>query len=276
MKDKYHFILNHGNAFRAIALHIHAIFPFFFPLKDYFNGRILRGFFAFWRDWHTYNREEHGARSGFEITWRDSFPCFLDRYEAAGTVPKHYFWQDLWAARKVYESKAPMHYDIGSRLDGFIAHCLPFCEVVMLDIRPLPIEIDNLAFKQTNCMNMESIPSDSIQSLSSLHAIEHFGLGRYGDPIDPDGHKKAILEIKRVVAVNGMVILSVPVGLQRLEFNGHRVFDPLTIISMFDGFELLEFSVVDDLHAFHPDVDPGGYRNLNYGCGLFLFKKQNS
>lgn len=262
-----------NKALRACALYLNAIFPFVLSSKDCFNGRIVRGLWLFWRDYYYYIRAEKLALSGFKVTWRFSFPCLLDRFESAGTLPKHYFWQDLWAARKVYGAKVTRHYDIGSRLDGFIAHCLPFCEVVMLDIRPLAYQINNLTFQQANCMDMGHIPTGSIQSLSTLHAVEHFGLGRYGDPIDPHGHKKAIDEIKRVVVTGGQIIFSVPVGVQRLEFNGHRIFDPLTVVNLFAGCELQEFSVIDDENKLHEDVRPGDWRNLIYGCGLFLFRK---
>lgn len=266
-------VQSQNSVLRTIALHINALFPFVLTLKDYINGRILRGLCMYIRDWSCYNREERRAKSGFNIVWLDNFPCLLDRFESAGSLSKHYFYQDLWAATKVHDFKVSRHYDIGSRLDGFIAHCLPFCEVVMLDVRPLPYKINNLIFQQVNCMNMDQIPSGSILSISTLHAIEHFGLGRYGDPIDPLGHKKAIDEIKRVVAVGGQIVFSVPIGVQRLEFNGHRIFDPKTIVDLFESCDLQEFSVVDDRNELHENVRVDDWRNLRYGCGLFLFKK---
>ena len=186
------------------------------------------------------------------------------------------FWQDLWAARKIHASKVPRHYDIGSRLDGFIAHCLPFCEVVMLDIRPLQVPIKNLSFIQANCMDMPAIEDDSLDSFSSLHAVEHFGLGRYGDPIDPTGYQKAIWEIQRVVKPEGSVYFSVPIGIERLEFNGHRVFNPHTVLALFDQCDLVEFSVIDDQNIFHEKVDPNNFYALQYGCGLFHFRKRSN
>ena len=224
-----------------------------------------------------YVREERKVQSGFSIKWRNTFPCLVDRYDAAGNLPRHYFWQDLWAARKVYESKVSRHYDVGSRLDGFIAHCLSYCEIVMLDIRPLQATIKNLSFLQANCIDMSTIPDDSLESFSSLHAVEHFGLGRYGDPIDPLGHKKAIMEIQRVVKPAGEIYFSVPIGIERLEFNGHRIFYPHTVLKLFHQCDLVEFSVIDDENMFHENVEPGDFSSLKYlkyGCGLFHFRKR--
>jgi len=188
---------------RAILLHINAIFPFLYPMRHLLTGRVFTGFYHYAIDLLRYRKADSLVHSGFTIRLRNTFPCLIDRYENAGSLPRHYFWQDLWGARKVFRSGVKHHYDIGSRLDGFIAHCLPFCEIVMMDIRPLPIQIPNLQFQLTNCMDMNQIPDDSISSLSCLHAIEHFGLGRYGELIDPLGHQKAIAEMKRIVRWGG-------------------------------------------------------------------------
>jgi SAM-dependent methyltransferase len=161
-------------------------------------------------------------------------------------------------------------------LDGFIAHCLPFCEITMMDFRALPYKIPNLRFVQTNCMDMNNIPSNSISSLSSLHVVEHFGLGRYGDPVDPVAHIKAISEIQRVINPGGKIIFSVPVGVQRLEFNAQRIFNPKSIIELFSGCNLDEFSVVDDDNNFYEHQKPEDWAHLRNGWGLFLFTKRSN
>jgi SAM-dependent methyltransferase len=261
---------------RAGGLLVMSLMPFLYPMRHVITGRVFAGFGKYIANVFRYRRAESKAKSGFPLKLRNAYPCLLDRYENAGSIPRHYFWQDLWGARRVFESKAPRHYDIGSRLDGFIAHCLPFCEVVVLDIRPSPIElpIPNLSFVQANCMDMKQIADDSIPSLSSFHALEHFGLGRYGDPIDPLGYAKAISEMKRIIAPGGSIFVGVPIGEQRVEFDGHRVFDPMEIIRRFEGLELVEFSAIDDDNAFHANVSPQDFRSVTYGCGLFHFKKR--
>ena len=259
---------------RAILLHINAALPFLYPMRHLLSGRLFTGFYHYAIDLRRYRKADSLVHSRFPIRLRNTFPCLLDRYENVGRVPRHYFWQDLWGARKVFQSGVKRHYDIGSRLDGFIAHCLPFCEIVMMDIRPLPVQIQNLQFQQVNCLDMKQIPDGSIASLSSFHAIEHFGLGRYGDPVDPLGHQKAISEMKRIVGCGGVILIGVPIGVQRIEFNGHRVFDPMEIMRLFEGFLLVEFSAIDDKDEFHVNVNPEYFRSLRYGCGLFHFKKK--
>lgn len=187
---------------------------------------------------------------------------------------RHYFLQDMWAAKKVYVSKVSRHYDVGSRLDGFIAQCLVFTEVVMLDVRPLALELSGVSFQQVDCTAMTDIADASIPSLSSLHAVEHIGLGRYGDRVDPHGYLKAIKELKRVVSQGGNLLFSVPVGRQRLEFNAHRVFDPAALVDLFDGFDLVDFAYIDDREHLHEGASPQDARDLEYGCGLYHFSKR--
>ena len=106
-----------------------------------------------------------------------------------------------------------------------------------------------------------------------MHTIEHIGLGRYGDPIDPDGDLKAINELKRVCAVGGNLLLVVPVGKQRIMFNAHRIYNPHTFISYLNGFSLKEFSLIADDNSFVNDADLDLAASQTYGCGCFLFVK---
>ena len=194
-----------------------------------------------------------------------------DRFESSGNVPKHYFFQDIWAAKKVFSTNPSVHHDIGSRLDGFISHCLVFTNVVMLDIRELGNKIENLHFIKVDATCMKDIPSDSIESISSLHAIEHFGLGRYGDPINPSAYIEVIKEIQRVACKD--IYISVPIGIQRLVFDSHRVFSCELIIELFDKSNLKNFSYIDDKNVFYEDALIEETKNFEYGCGLFHFVK---
>lgn len=117
-------------------------------------------------------------------------------------------------AKKIIHKQPNEHYDIGSRVDGFIAHLLSGLDakITIIDIRPLSIQVPNLKFIQANATNLDGIEDNSIESLSSLHAVEHFGLGRYGDPIDPDACFKAMESLQRVVKQNGILYFSVPIG----------------------------------------------------------------
>ena len=198
-----------------------------------------------------------------------------DRSDHAGTVGAHYFAQDIWAARKILAASPKEHYDIGSRLDGFLSHLLVFRNVNYINIRPLPCRIPGLNFVQADATNLEGIADASIESLSSLHAIEHFGLGRYGDAIDPDAYRKVIKSIQRVMVPKGHVYIGVPVGPEdRLVFNAHRIFSIHTILDLFDAMTLADLKIVKGNNAYAEAILPEDYGKIpDYSCGLFEFEK---
>ena len=112
----------------------------------------------------------------------------------------------------------------------------------------------------------------SITSLSCLHVVEHVGLGRYGDQLDPLGTRRACKELTRVLAPGANLFVSLPVGRPRVCFNAHRVHSPLQVLSYFEGLELMEFSAVDDCGKFREKADLDEMGQANYACGLFWFK----
>ncbi len=226
--------------------------------------------FRYLRHARTYQRLN--GRPQFAIRLTELFPVVRDFRDEAGSVRDHYFHQDLWAARLVYERRPRTHMDIGSRIDGFVAHLLTFMDVTVVDIRPLRTDVPGLTFIQADATTLAGVDDDSVDSLSSLHAIEHFGLGRYGDPIDPDGPFEAINAMTRVLAPQGRLYLSVPIGRERLQFNAHRIFDPLTIMNAC-RLRLNSFAAVDDSGRLHSGADPEAFRDATYSCGLFEFVK---
>lgn len=138
-------------------------------------------------------------RTNFMYSHNFAKPCYTDRYHSAGRLGA-YFWQDLWAAQHLYRDKVDKHYDIGSRIDGFIANVSSFIsEVVLIDVRPLNKKIPNVTFECMDATKLENIEDNSISSISSLCALEHFGLGRYGDKVNPEGCFEAFDAIQRVL-----------------------------------------------------------------------------
>ncbi len=209
----------------------------------------------------------------FRIRLPDLFPILDESVQAAGTAGGHYFHQDLWAARKIYQQHPERHIDIGSRIDGFVAHVLPFMPVTVIDIRPLQSTISGLDFILDDATLLRNFPDGSIGSISSLHAAEHFGLGRYSDTVEPDACFRFMASLQRVLRQGGRLYFSVPIGRERVDFNAHRVFAPSTILSAFSQLSLLSFSLVDDAGRLQENLDPVNIQELEYGCGLFEFTK---
>jgi SAM-dependent methyltransferase len=153
-------------------------------------------------------------------------------------------------------------------------------EVLFVDIRPLDLTLERYSGKRGSILELP-FDDSSVTSLSSLHVIEHIGLGRYGDPIDPDGAVKASEELKRVLAPKGRLYISVPIGKTRVQFNGQRVFAIEDILGMFANLNLIELAVVDAHGNYKEKVDPyridmGEDTGLDFGLGMFIFERDGS
>jgi SAM-dependent methyltransferase len=208
------------------------------------------------------------------------FPIITDKDDQGGVMKGHYFHQDLFIARKIHEAKPVKHVDIGSRTDGFIAHVASYRQIELLDIRPIESSVKNISFRQANLMELPEDLLNYTDSISSLHAIEHFGLGRYGDPIDYWGYLKAIQNITMILKQSGTFYFSVPIGPQRIEFNAHRVFSLAYLQDLLNKhYMITSFSYVDDAGEFYEDIDLtdemiANNCQCNYGCGIFILKKK--
>lgn len=203
------------------------------------------------------------------------YPVLADYREQAGTGRGHYFHQDLLVARFIFERNPRRHVDIGSRIDGFVAHVAAFRSIEVIDIRPLASPAEHrIVFRRGNMMELDASWVRSCDSLSCLHAIEHFGLGRYGDPIDPAGHLRGFRNLAAMLEPGGTLYLGMPIGRPAVHFNAHRVFAPTEALGWLQGaFELLRFDYVDDAGDLQLDARPEEVPPLEYGCGIYTLRR---
>jgi len=205
-------------------------------------------------------------------------PFLADARVEAGVARGQYFHQDLLVARRIFINNPEVHFDVGSRLDGFVAHVASFRLINVADIRPLKnVHIPNMEFVQADFM--KELPDNLLaccDSASSLHAIEHFGLGRYGDMLDPDGYRRGMENLLRLLKPGGKLYFSVPMGPQRMEFNAHRFFAAKTLFDFFaeHGCRVDQFSYVDDKGDLYEGEVTDDAIASNFGCseGLAIFE----
>lgn len=235
--------------------------------------RYLPGFL---RDYFKLKKQ---LRAASDFSFGRFYPILTDKYDSSGQMKGAYFHQDLLVAQKIHQDKPSLHVDIGSRTDGFVAHVACFRKIEVLDIRSNHSPDPNITFKQADLMQLPDDMEAYCDSISSLHAIEHFGLGRYGDPIDANGYLKAIDNIHKILKPNGKFYFSVPIGPQRIEFNAHRVFSVDYLVSILtEKFQVMEFSYVDDAGELYRNVDyksADAQKNFGcrFGCGIFVLTK---
>lgn len=224
----------------------------------------------FFRDWRKFKA------AGGKAAAMDFYPCLFDNTSST-RIDSQYFHQSVWAFGLIRHSNPARHVDIASEA-SFVGVLTTITEVVFVDIRPLFLRIPNYTGLGASVTALPFADS-SIPSLSCLHVIEHVGLGRYGDDIDPRGPEKACSEIARVLAAGGNAFISVPIGRPRVSFNGLRVFSAPEVLTLFSGLELRRMALVDALGEFVPEVSPdavdirdaGGA--MDFGLGLFWFTK---
>ncbi|NUN70023.1 MAG: DUF268 domain-containing protein [Bacteroidetes bacterium] len=203
----------------------------------------------------------------FDISVFDWYPCLTDKTESTPLDPV-YFYQDTWAARKIFESKPDHHYDVGSsaKTIGIISQFVP---TTMVDIRPVELKLDNLYFTKGSITALP-FEDNSIGSISSLCVVEHIGLGRYGDPLDQFGSEKAIAELVRVTKPGGSIYFTVPIESEnRTYFNGYRSFTLDYILKLFASCELIESRFIYGRTLFEVHAPKS-----NSGIGLFLLRKK--
>jgi Caenorhabditis protein of unknown function, DUF268 len=208
-----------------------------------------------------------------------NYPIYGDYMDQAGSASGHYFHQDLLVANFIHEENPKRHIDIGSRIDGFVAHVASFRNIEVFDIRHVGTNPhSNIKYNLSNLMDSNKINLEMTDSLSCLHTIEHFGLGRYGDPIDPSGHIKGFRNMAKMLESNGIFYISFPIGNKnQVHFNAHRIFNPVEIFNWFEyenQFKLVRFDYVDDLGDLHLNVELETFNSkLKYGCGIYTLIK---
>lgn len=209
------------------------------------------------------------------------YPIITDIHDVSGSMSGHYFHQDLYVARQIYKNNPKRHLDIASRIDGFVAHVASFRDIDIMDIRPNVSKVKGINFTQADLMDLTQNIIGQYDSISSLHAIEHFGLGRYGDPIDYFGYLKAIENIAKMLHSGGFFYFSVPMGSpQRIEYNAHRVFSLVHLKEILEiDFSIIEFSYINDAGDFYENIKINEANiesscGCKHGCGVFILIKK--
>ncbi|HWA35377.1 MAG TPA: DUF268 domain-containing protein [Cyclobacteriaceae bacterium] len=236
------------------------------------------------RGWTFYRKDlreiKRQLRGNNDFALAENYPVLRERFETNGDLKSHYFHEDLLVAQRVYENQPQRHVDVGSRVDGFVAHIATFREIEVFDIRPQQTLVRNMKFVTADFMNIPASLHNYTDSLSSLNVVEHFGLGRYGDPIDVNGHLKGLENMYKVLKPGGKFYFSTPIGPQRIEFNAHRAFNLAYLLRIFEpGYTIDRFSYVDDDGNLHSpaQLTPENIQS-NFGCwfgfGIFEMTKK--
>ncbi len=224
-------------------------------------------------EYFAFSRMSSRVRHNLSLRWRDHYPCLDDRTDTTPFDP-HYTYHTAWAARVIAELKPERHVDVASSL-MFVVALSAFVPVDFYDYRPANLSLSGLTSQSADLTKLP-FPDRSVASLSCMHVVEHVGLGRYGDPLDPLGDVTAMRELQRVVAPGGSLLFVVPVGRPRVCYNAHRIYGYEQITESFPELRVRQFALIPDR------MDQGGLilnaapdlvARQKYGCGCFWMER---
>ena len=189
----------------------------------------------------------------------------------------HYMFMGMWAFEQIRKHCKGRHVDVGGQVT-MLGYLTRFVPVLHVDVRTPMLTLCNFAYMKGSVLDLK-IPSGAVESLSCLHVLEHVGLGRYGDDIDPDGFNKACKELRRVLKPGGMLYIAFPVGQERTVFNAHRVIPAEEIQKHFGDMELVNMegittegsTVKSDMKGEY-DIMSDPMNAEEYGCGCYAFR----
>ena len=230
---------------------------------------------------HRRNAAEFAAMRALDGSAADfpmgrKYPRMADRFDDSGVASGQYFHQDLLVAQWIFAANPERHVDVGSRVDGFVAHVAAFRSIDVLDIRPVRSSATGITFHQRDIMVADAAWEECCDSLSCLHTIEHFGLGRYNDSVDPDGWRTGWHNLVRMVRPGGTVYLSTMIGPQRIEFDAHRIFAVPTLLALVaDTCDVVDVAYIDDIGELHIGADATSEearRSFDCQSGCVIFR----
>jgi SAM-dependent methyltransferase len=228
------------------------------------NFRNLKKEIKLWKQfWNSYNQYKKLSGIPEDQLIKTLEPCIFDNTSDTSIEPI-YFYQDSWAFELIYKNKPAHHYDIGSH-HKFVALLSKVVPLTMIDIRPLSLPLNTINFIEGSIVNLP-FKDHTIDSLSSICVVEHIGLGRYGDPLDPEGTIKALNELKRVLSKKGNLYISLPIDdITRTYFNAHRAFCENDLKALFEPLIIAEKKYI------YGDTF-GDIKGKGFGTGLYHLK----
>ena len=139
-------------------------------------------------------------------------------------------------------------HDIRNKTVAVVGSQQPWIEAVLInmgnDVTTIEYNIPVCDHPKLQCKGYFEFfqeSTDSFDAVVTFSSIEHSGMGRYGDPLDPDGDLKTMKVMHNNLKKDGLLVWGAPVGQDALVWNVHRIYGPTRLEKMFQGYEEVEW-----------------------------------
>ena len=160
---------------------------------------------------------------------------------ASGAHPENFVdYECGFAAYHIGQANPRTILDVGS-YRHFILGLLAHYSVTTTDVRPRnPVTIPETII--TCDAKKLDLPDGSFDLVLSLCALEHFGLGRYGDEFDFQADRKAFAEMVRVLKPGGRLVFTTTITRAQpaIAFNAHRIYNHDMLQAFCSGLVLVQ------------------------------------
>ncbi len=137
-------------------------------------------------------------------------------------------------------------YPIQGKKIAIIGSRKPWYESIVLVYGGSPVTIDYNRIecipRELTAMTVKEYDENPIlfDAIFSISSIEHDGLGRYGDPLDPNGDLKSMKKLKKMLKKGGLCYLAVPIGADCLVWNAHRIYGKKRLPKLLKEWQVLK------------------------------------
>ena len=189
---------------------------------------------------YNYSNDAYSSSEPIVYT-REQIQGFIEKAKAKETM--YYGETDLY----LYQAIERYISHIGGKSVAVIGSVIPWYESILLAYGAFPTTVEynkiislDPRLKVCTVDEYDADPQlfDAILSISSF---EHDGLGRYGDPINPNGDLEAMEKTKKMLKKEGLLFLAVPIGKDCLVWNLHRIYGKLRLKALLKGWRIVEY-----------------------------------
>lgn len=155
---------------------------------------------------------------------------FFDHYDAFA----------YWAARKINARGSSQRIlDIGSvkMMNAILSAHHDVTSLVLADCHD---EISTVRYVRHDASDPMPFPDAAFDVFTSMASLQLVGLGRYGDRLNPNCLPDLVKELGRVMRRDSVLLVSMCLGKNLLNFNNSWFFDIETIKRIFAGWELVD------------------------------------